>query len=761
MTNHTVETRATGGFDARDELTGLRGYYTLLNDVEHHAGDKVYVVLCDLDNFRLINDAYGDRIGSQLLVRVGKTVQSCFGDEHTFRYGSDEFLIVRAFDTTEQFLELLATLKERVAAIDFEGKPLHLSMSYGYVYGAIRGSDDLHEAIRFADRKMYEAKRLGKARAVGAPLANDPLLLAHDDTEDKQYRTYEMDELTGLANMIFFRNHLEEQLTAQRHATNMPEGQRAALIYFNVENFKVYNEKFGFDAGDELLLLIANAIKEAFPKRLASRFSADQFMVVATVDTVSEGIRHVRHAFRQRQKASSISLKAGIYIPSDTDVNVGLVMDRAKMACDSIKGRHDIYFCYYNKELQSNILLHRYVLDNFEHALSEGWIKVFYQPIIRVSTGEVCDEEALSRWVDPHRGIISPADFIPVLEEARLIHKLDLYMVERACSNLALIQQRGQQVTPVSVNLSRLDFDLCDIVAEIEKIVSSYGLERRMLSIEITESALSGNAEFLKGEIDRFRKDGFEVWMDDFGSGYSSFHVLNDYNFDLVKVDMGFLRTFDKNEYSRIMLSHIIGMCKELGLKTLVEGVETQEQMEFLRGIGCGRGQGYFFGKPASLVEVEQAMEAQLYPNLEKPGHYDFYEEVGRVNLLRPDPAVSDTGHYVPGDIPAAIVQRRGKTYKYLNVSDVYYNFLQAIGVNTLDESTRRLNDTTHIEHMRMQEGIDVCITSGQWEWITFYEDGKYYSFRAKCIASHPEEDTVAIILVAINVQEASHGGPI
>ena len=193
-TSHVVETRATGSYDLRDGLTGVRGRYTLYNEIEQLIGQTLYVILADVDNFRLINDAYGENVGNLLLQQIGQAVQRQFGDEHTFRYGSDEFVIVRQFESEDDLLKQLQALRHCIASIDYHGTPLNLTCSFGYVYGKLEESDDLHEAIRFADRKMYEAKRQGKDRAVGAPLKGDPFMRA-SHLHARTYKSYEEDEL--------------------------------------------------------------------------------------------------------------------------------------------------------------------------------------------------------------------------------------------------------------------------------------------------------------------------------------------------------------------------------------------------------------------------------------------------------------------------------------------------------------------------------------------------------------------------------------
>ncbi|HAM14719.1 MAG TPA: hypothetical protein DCP91_02415 [Eggerthellaceae bacterium] len=554
------------------------------------------------------------------------------------------------------------------------------------------------------------------------------------------------DELTGLTSLVQFREELSEEL-----AKSARRGSQDALtvVYFNVQNFKGYNQHYGFAAGNELLALVAEAIQKAFPGRMASRFSADQFAVAATRSTAVDGILAVRTAFRSHHKDSSIWLKAGYYITRPGDHDPGVVCDRAKMACDDIKGRRDVFMREYDSKLQEKIQLHRYVLDHFDEAIENHWIKIYYQPIVRVATGEVCDEEALARWVDPIEGIIAPNDFIPVLEEARLIHQLDLYMVRRACENFAKLREHGFELIPVSVNLSRADFELCDIVAEVSAILDEFGVSHDMVSIELTESALAGNQEFLKSEVDRLRSNGFEVWIDDFGAGYSSLSTLKEYKFDLVKFDMAFLEGFDEVMESRIMLAHLISMTKEMGLKTLVEGVETPEQLSFLRGIGCGRAQGFLLGRPASLAESERSMTNRSYLNMEPTAERPFYESVGRINLVRPDPVEPIDDHYVPSDIAAAIVRRRDGRYEYLNTSDLYVDFLRKVGVGGVSDSERVINEPGSRRSDGFVRTFDACAKSGEWERYTIDTEEGARTIRMRPVSAIPETDTFAALVIA------------
>ncbi|MEE1160217.1 MAG: EAL domain-containing protein, partial [Atopobiaceae bacterium] len=316
------------------------------------------------------------------------------------------------------------------------------------------------------------------------------------------------DPLTGLLDHRAFRDLVDTLLESAEMNADV------ALVYFNVENFKHYNQRYGFAAGDTLLKHLATSISEAFPHAVAARFAADQFVVYAEASTVSQSVKKVRAAFRAEHKDASIWLRVGYYVLTPYDNDAGVACDRAKLACDELRGRRDAYICEYDNVLQHEIKWRRYVLEHFDEALENGWIRAWCQPIVRVATGETCDVEVLARWIDPTEGIMPPYEFIPVLEEARIVHRLDLAVLRDVCRSCRALEDAGKPYLSPSVNLSRLDFELCDIVTEVENVLEEYGIPRNRVAIEVTESALVGNREFLGDEIERFRSEGFEVWMD-------------------------------------------------------------------------------------------------------------------------------------------------------------------------------------------------------------------------------------------------------
>ena len=410
------------------------------------------------------------------------------------------------------------------------------------------------------------------------------------------------DPLTGLFTMSVFY-HRVQMLTAS------PENRRkeSAFIHFDIPNFKLYNEKHGFKLGDELLCDLAKAIQENFADGIIARFSDDHF-VVHTFRNRKDVISCVENTYEKMLMAEDVNkkvrIKAGIFIPDGSFSEVGLACDHARLACNSIKNRHDINYCIYDEMLREQLRKQQYVSDHIDEAIEKEYIKVFYQPVIRVESGEICGYEALVRWIDPNIGMLSPADFIETLEQFHLIHMVDTYVIKKVCEDYRNLVERGEPVVPVSINISRLDFELCDIFGIVEGTRQKYNVPRRMIDLEITESTLNNDASFIKEECDKMRKMGYHIWIDDFGSGYSSLNTVTDFNFDVLKLDLVFLRSYDKNPKTASLMTYIVDCASSMGVTALCEGVEKEEHFEFLKKIGCVRAQGYYFGKPMPLEET-------------------------------------------------------------------------------------------------------------------------------------------------------------
>lgn len=413
------------------------------------------------------------------------------------------------------------------------------------------------------------------------------------------------DKLTGLANMAAFYENVQAKLDDEKQRTGL------TFLHFDILNFKMFNDNFGFERGDDLLCRMAYTLRKEFPEDDVARFSNDHFVVCTNAADAKERVMHVHDTMACILDNTRIKVKVGVYKLDENCKEVGIACDHARLACNTVKRRYDTVYAVYDDNFYEKLRLKQYVVETLDEAIEKEYVKVFYQPVIRVATGRICGYEALARWIDPKMGTLSPSKFIPTLEEYRLVHKLDLFMFRKVCIDLNALVTLGEPVEPVSVNLSQIDFEMCNIFEEAEHIRKQYDLPSKLIDIEITESALNADFEHLQAEIKRFRDAGYHIWIDDFGSGYSSLNNLLNYDSDVLKLDLEFLRTYDKNPLAAELIRHIVQGAKELGVNPLQEGVETEEHLQLLRAIGCERAQGYYFAKPMAIDESRIATRAK------------------------------------------------------------------------------------------------------------------------------------------------------
>ncbi|MBP3782236.1 MAG: EAL domain-containing protein, partial [Butyrivibrio sp.] len=260
----------------------------------------------------------------------------------------------------------------------------------------------------------------------------------------------------------------------------------------------------------------------------------------------------------------------------------------------------------------------RYIVESFGKAKENGWIKVFYQCFLRIESGNGMGFEALARWIDPEKGMITPDDFIPTLEKYHLMYELDLYIFETVCKEIKIRYDEGLPLLPVSINFSRQDFDYIDVVGEINRIydeynIEQYGIDKSYFIIEITEQGMATATDKFNEQLGKIRENGYKLWIDDFGSGYSSLNVFSKFDIDLIKFDMELLLHLDDHKgANREILKAMIDVAHKLGIHTLCEGMETEEQRQFLLSAGCELGQGFFYHKPEGLDTILDRLHQEI-----------------------------------------------------------------------------------------------------------------------------------------------------
>lgn len=563
----------------------------------------------------------------------------------------------------------------------------------------------------------------------GAYLGNDDV---KDDSLTRSFslslfdsslqRKTNYDSLTGLPNMTYFF-----ELTKASRIQTHKNGDSCSFVFINLNGMKFYNRKYGFADGDILLKNVANILIQYFGSEHACRIGQDNFAVFALSDTLKETIKDIFRELDEITGKRNISMRVGIYPDTMGVVETSLACDRARYACNTLRNNQVSDYVFFNEDMLEYENNRQYVIDNLDRAIEEKWIQAYYQPIIRAANGRVCDEEALARWIDPVKGMLSPAEFIPVLEDSKLIYKVDLYMVDQVLEKLKKQKDKGLYVVPNSINLSRTDFDACDMVDEITRRVDAAGIGRDKLTIEITESVVGSDFEFIKTQVERFQSLGFHVWMDDFGSGYSSLDVLQSIHFDLIKLDMRFLRQFEGNEKSRIILTELVRMAISMGTDTVTEGVETQEQVEFLRDIGCTKLQGFHYCRPIPLDDILKRYEEGNQIGFENPDESEYYEALGRINLYDMDAVLSDEDddqddivgmEQYFNTLPMAIVETNNIEVKISRANQSYRDFIdKSFGQMEIDVGVK-IEDLLKSPAATFAKSVSSCAEKGGRQFI-------------------------------------------
>ena len=448
------------------------------------------------------------------------------------------------------------------------------------------------------------------ALVVIAVLKNRTIRMEH---EENVRRLLDHDPLTGALNLNGFRKRAEALLRAHPDVTYL-------LAFVNIRNFRYINDSLGKASGDELLCFLAQKTEQSLSEDEAfCRVSGDHFAVLRRARG-EEGLRWdnrsvidaVRNYFVDRGKENRVQICGGVYVLTPDDcqnIDVDRMLDFARAAEKKAENARGDGYEFYNPEQWQKGKQAASIISCLPKAIQSGDLQVWYQPQVDYSTGTLTGAEALCRWKHPELGWVSPAVFIPILEEADLIYDLDSFVWDRVCRDLHRWNAQGLR-RKVSVNVSRCDFrEDRDIPAHFGRLIQTYGLAPEQLRIEITETAYVENPELLIRTTEQLRLLGFQVEMDDFGSGYSSLHMLKEVPVDRIKLDLHFLTASGDPKKSCIIISAMIGMVYALGMSLIAEGVETKEQAQFLMQQGNSVMQGFYLYKPMPVQEFE-ALEA-------------------------------------------------------------------------------------------------------------------------------------------------------
>ena len=549
---------------------------------------------------------------------------------------------------------------------------------------------------------------------------DDPANLTDISNISKQFHSLnipaelQFDPLTGLLSRSSFLRKAQNDIPKiiERYG-------QAVVLTLDLKDMKGFNTSFGQEAGDRLLCSISDILKQHFGSTYCSRFGEDRFYVFTRAAGIDIELNGIIKQIQNINHGQSLPVRMGIYGIDDEKISVDVACNRARMACDTLRNNYNSGFVWFDEKLADESARKDYIVRNLGNAIERGWIRICLQPVMRTLTGELCGFEALSRWDDPTYGLLYPDDFIQLLELNRISYNLDFYVVKQVAKLLRERQEKGLPVVPVSVNLSRTDFVFNDPVTDISTLTESLGIRRSLINIEITETSLVSGNGIISGAIERFHEAGFQVWMDDFGSGYSSLNVLKDFLFDEIKIDMGFFNNF--NDKAKTIVSMIVEMSKKLGMHTLAEGVETEDQLSFLKSIGCEKIQGNIFSKALPYESLMKQLESDGV-RWETRNVSAMYDKAGLTNVIV--------------DNPVSLFLTDGKTFKGLYSNEDFNEILLTAGYKDLKALEADMNHPESPKGRKCRDLAFKAEANNAEEYMTFLANGNYYKLSFRILSS-------------------------
>ncbi len=467
-------------------------------------------------------------------------------------------------------------------------------------------------AERNAELKALE---MGAADFITKPFDMHEVILARvgriiELSEGRQLiQAAEFDRLTRLYSRNFFFEY------ANRIHQYHPNWSMDAIV-INIEQFHSVNALNGREFGDRVLAAIGDGIRGflADTEGIASRIEADHFDIYCQHSGDYQALLD-----RLQEEVNALSINASIRLrmgvaPWRRDVEPVLLFDRARAACSMVRSNYKTRLMIYDEEMYQREMMDQRLLNDLRRAVEERELTVYYQPKYNVQCDppRLSSAEALIRWNHPELGMVPPGRFIPLFEGNGQISAVDGFVWNEAARQIAQWRKKYNFTVPVSVNLSRVDVFDPSLEERLEGLIERYGLDHKALKLEVTESAYTDNSEQMIELINRLRTRGFEIEMDDFGSGYSSLNMLSYMPIDVLKMDMQFVRNITQSEKDFRLVQVVLDIARYLKVPVVAEGVETREQLDKLKNAECDLVQGYYFSRPLPPVEFEALIEKEL-----------------------------------------------------------------------------------------------------------------------------------------------------
>jgi len=608
----------------RDELTGSHNRRHLIRLIETEKertarlGSLFCLCLLDIDHFKRINDTYGHVAGDAVLREFAATVERQIRESDSFgRYGGEEFLLMLPETSINEARTLAERVRANIASLRFPDLP-QLAVTVSIGVAEFRIGETIAQTVARADEALYEAKSSGRNRVVRYGQQEDVATAPVANPAQPPSDAGSADNLTGLLSRRMFRDRLAHAI--ERAVRNV---NTVGLILLNVNKFKEVNEMLGYEAADAVLVQVAATLRATLRDcDTIARWSSDEFAVLI------EDLAEDTHAVEVAQKiiaalaapvdaqphANFITFSAGVAVFPATGADHDVLLKRADIAMTRAKawGENSVELYVSQSDAIPN---RRLLLKNaLREALGNDELFVEYQPQVELASGAIVGVEALLRWRHPEHGVISPAEFIPLAEETGLIVAIGDWVLRTACAQQRAWLDAGLPCLKMAVNLSARQLRDPRLVDRVLETIEAFRIDPRCLDLEITESVLIEQPEAHLETMTRLREAGVQISIDDFGTGYSSLNYLSELPIDVLKIDGSFVRRLGKVDIgarSRVIPELIIEMAHRLELNVVAEVVETVDQLDELRRMGCDVGQGYLFNRPLHPDQVGELLRRQ------------------------------------------------------------------------------------------------------------------------------------------------------
>ena len=432
--------------------------------------------------------------------------------------------------------------------------------------------------------------------------------------KEENYKLFTYDQLTGLPNKYLFIKDLSDVLAA-------PNSSDYAVMQINIKNFIFINQQVGFIKGNDILAEFAAKARELFDETKNEKIyllNGNNFYVISKKERINDLFYKLNHlellTLKQFQIAdiSNLSIRAALYNITGSEPNTDTVIDRISTTYFTVRSLHNKDFLVYDQDIAKQVSQTISISQHIQQALLNNSLYVVYQPKVNQLTNKLVGAEALIRW--NHNGTVVPPDkFIPVCESTGFIKRLDFFMLNQICKKLDEWIKKGIELVPISVNFSKQHFTHQEVAERICNIIDFWKIPHNLIEVEFTETSIAEMKEILKNTIDILKDKGIPVSIDDFGSGYSSLSLLQDLDFDVLKLDKSFIKTVVVNKRARTVIANVINMAKELNMSVIAEGVETKEELSILKKLKCNVIQGFIFDKPLSVEDFEQRLINKQY----------------------------------------------------------------------------------------------------------------------------------------------------